>query len=260
MIDCWIDWMVNPTWFPFQFNRILSILVSLLLLSISPPSFLCSDLFLFNKAKSISYFNINDCIALSIYWSMDSQMGIITYKYQSIRTSPLCHYQIQSSWLLKQPVCYQYWTNPSSNHHLIMIGRLASLSFVNVQYVIDGSLVITMIMIEMNDWSIETTILIQYQCNNGKEKQHNQADKIDILIIIESCIGIKNRFETNKQSFHQNVPNQWLINELFSIIDLCLILTRSARMEGTSMNEIKSINQYSKLISIELPGMDPSNQ
>ena len=53
-IDCWIDWMVNPTWFPIQFNRILSILVSLLLLSSSPPSFLCCDLFLFNKAKTIS--------------------------------------------------------------------------------------------------------------------------------------------------------------------------------------------------------------
>ena len=53
-IDCWIDWMVNPTWFPIQVNRILSILVSMLLLSISPPSFLCCDLFLFYKAKSIS--------------------------------------------------------------------------------------------------------------------------------------------------------------------------------------------------------------
>ena len=31
-------------------------------------------------------------------------------------------------------------------------------------------------------------------------------------------------------------------------------------MEETSMNEIKSIKQYSKLISIELPGMDdPTN-
>ena len=30
-----------------------------------------------------------------------------------------------------------------------------------------------------------------------------------------------------------------------------MILTRLARMEETSMNEIKSINQYSKLISIE---------
>ena len=33
------------------------------------------------------------------------------------------------------------------------------------------------------------------------------------------------------------------------------ILTRSARVEETSMNEIKSINQYSKLISIERTGM-----
>ena len=50
-----------------------------------------------------------------------------------------------------------------------MIGRLESLSFVNVQYVIDGSLVITIIMIEMNGSTIETTILIQYHCKNGKE-------------------------------------------------------------------------------------------
>ena len=101
----------------------------------------------------------------------------------------------------KQPVCYQYWTNPNSNHHLVMIGRLESLPFVNVQYVIVGSLVITMMMmIKMNGWSIETTILIQYYCKNGKEKQRNQAGRIDILIIIESWIGIKNRFETNNHT------------------------------------------------------------
>ena len=105
----------------------------------------------------------------------------------------------------KQLVCYQYWTNPSSYHHLVIIGRLESLSFVNVQYVIVGSLVITMMMmIEMNGWSIETTILIQNHCKNGKEKQHNQAGRIDILIIIESWIGIKNRFETNKQTINQS--------------------------------------------------------
>ena len=33
-------------------------------------------------------------------------------------------------------------------------------------------------------------------------------------------------------------------------------MTRSARMEETSMYEIKSIKQYSKLISIEHTGMD----
>ena len=86
---------------------------------------------------------------------------------------------------------------------------------------IDGSLVIKSIIIfELNGRLIETTILIQYHCKNGKEKLYNQADKSDILIIIESCIGIKNRFETNKQSFHPNVPNQWLITEQIKIIDL----------------------------------------
>ena len=35
-----------------------------------------------------------------------------------------------------------------------------------------------------------------------------------------------------------------------------LICTRSARMEETSMNQIKSIKLYSKLISIEFPGMN----
>ena len=101
LIDCRIDWMVNPTWFPIQVSRILSILVSLLLLSSSPPSFLCCELFLFNEAKPISYFSINDGILLSIYWTMDSQMWINTNKCQSIRTIPLCHYQIQSSWLFE---------------------------------------------------------------------------------------------------------------------------------------------------------------
>ena len=33
-------------------------------------------------------------------------------------------------------------------------------------------------------------------------------------------------------------------------------MTRSARIEEASMNEIKLINQYSKLISIELPRMN----
>ena len=108
----------------------------------------------------------------------------------------------------KQPVCYQYWTNPNSHHHLGIIGRLESLSFVNVLYVIDGSFIITMMMmIEMNGWLIGTTILIQYHCKNGKEKQHNQAGRIDIFIIIESCNGIKNRFETNKQSIEMFLIN-----------------------------------------------------
>ena len=55
---------------------------------------------------------------------------------------------------------------------------------------------------DRNEWLIGTIILIQYHCNNEKEKHHNQAERIDILIIIESCIGIKNRFETNKQTIN----------------------------------------------------------
>ena len=94
----------------------------------------------------------------------------------------------------------------------------------------------------MNGWLIETTVLIQYHCKNGNEKQHNQADKVDILIIIESCIGIKNRFETNKQSFHRNVPNQWLITEQFSIIDLLLDFDTISE-NGRNIYEWNQINQ-----------------
>ena len=92
---------------------------------------------------------------------------------------------------------------------------------------IDGSLVIISIVIfEMNGWLIETTILIQYHCKNGNEKQYNQAGKIDILIIMESCIVIKNRFETNNQSFHRNVPNQWIITVKILIIIIIKISIR----------------------------------
>ena len=70
-----------------------------------------------------------------------------------------------------------------------------------------------------------------------QRKQHNQADRSDILIIIESCIGIKNRFETNKQSFHPNVPNQWLITEQFKIIDLLLDLVDKSSENGRNIYE-----------------------
>ena len=46
----------------------------------------------------------------------------------------------------------------------------------NVIY--DSLEIVIMIMIEMNGWSIETTIIIQYHCENDKEKQHNQAGRI----------------------------------------------------------------------------------
>ena len=102
MIDRLLDWLngeSNLISIPIQSDSIHSSFISVIIQFSS--IFLCSDWFLFNKAKSISYFSINDCIALSIYWTMDSQMWIITNKYQSIRSIPLCHCQIQSSWLFE---------------------------------------------------------------------------------------------------------------------------------------------------------------
>ena len=50
----------------------------------------------------------------------------------------------------------------------------------------------------------------------------------------------------------------WLMKwiALIQLWNYSLNLTRSARMEETSMNEVKSINQYLKLISIEQIGMN----
>ena len=94
----------------------------------------------------------------------------------------------------------------------------------------------------MNGWLIETTILIQYHCKNGKEKQHNQAGRTDILINIESWIGIKNRFETSNPSINRNVPNHWLITEQFSIIDLLLDFDKASE-NGRNIYEWNQINQ-----------------
>ena len=169
---------VNKTWFPFQVNRILSFLVSILLLSCSPPFFYAVNysysIWLNQYPFSISmivlhYLSIDQWIHKCGQWSNINPFEpfhCVTIKFI------LPHYP-------KQPVCYQYWTNPYSNHHLIMIGRLESLSFVNAQFVMVGSLVITMMMIiEMNGWLIETTILIQCHCKNGKENSIiRQVDK-----------------------------------------------------------------------------------
>ena len=133
--------------------------------------------------------------------SMDSQMWIIINKYQSIHSIPLCHYQIQSSssWLFEATVCNQYWTNPSSNHHLVIVRRLVLLSFVNVLFVNVGSLVIIWLWWSkcMVDWYINPNTVSLYK---GSEQYQYQAGRIDIVIIIESWIVIKNRFVTNKQS------------------------------------------------------------
>ena len=108
---------------------------------------------------------------------------------------------------------------------------------------IDGSLVKSIVIFEVNGWLIETTILIQYHCKNGKEKQYNQADKSDILIIIESCIGIKNRFETNKQPFHRNVPNQWIITVKIRIRIRIIFDFNTISENGRNIYEWNQINQ-----------------
>ena len=71
-------------------------------------------------------------------------------------------------------------------------------------------------------------------------------------------IGLKQT--NNKQSFHPNVPNQWLITEQFSIIDLMPDSVDKISENGRNIYEWNKINQYSKLISIEHTGMDDSNQ
>ena len=131
-----------------------------------------------------------------------------------------------------------------------MIGRLESLSFVNVQYVIVGSLVITIMMIKMNGWLIETTILIQYHCKNGKEniiisQEGLIFDNHRIMLWDQESVWNK---QTNKQSFHRNLPNQWLITELFSIIDLLLDLDKISE-NGRNIYECNQINQ--KILEID---------
>ena len=66
-------------------------------------------------------------------------------------------------------------------------------------------------------------------------------------------------FGKNKQSKHWIFNDHWVVwnrkENADPMMELLFDWTRSARMEGTSMNKIKSIKQYSKLISIELSRM-----
>ena len=55
-----------------------------------------------------------------------------------------------------------------------------------------------------------------------------------------SRIGLK---QTIIQSFHRNVPNQWLITEQFSIIDLLLDLMDTISENGRNIYEWNQINQ-----------------
>ena len=78
MNDWLLDWSNGKSSMisnPIQFNRIWSnsslvaVIIQLFSLFI-----VYSELFLFNEAKSVSYFNLNDCIALSTCITMDSQI------------------------------------------------------------------------------------------------------------------------------------------------------------------------------------------
>ena len=58
---------------PIQFNRIWSnSSVVAVIIQLFSLFIVYSELFLFNEAKSVSYFNLNDCIALSTCLTMDS--------------------------------------------------------------------------------------------------------------------------------------------------------------------------------------------
>ena len=176
LIEWWIQYDFQCYSIGFYSILLYSIVVSLpcFIHFTSILFYVYSDLFLFNKSKSISWFNINHCIVLycivlSTDLTMDSQMWIII-QYQSIPTIPLCHFMIMIMIMIIRSKQFpinieQILVQTYSNHHLyiIIIGRLDS-SFVNVQYVIIGSLVIIIMMIENNDWLIETTIIIQYHC------------------------------------------------------------------------------------------------
>ena len=78
MNDWLLDWSNGKTSMipnPIQFNRIWSdsSLVAVII-QLSSLFIVYSELFLFNEAKSMSYFNLNNCIALSTCLTMDSQM------------------------------------------------------------------------------------------------------------------------------------------------------------------------------------------
>ena len=74
-------------------------------------------------------------------------------------------------------------------------------------WIVRSMVILIVMMVEKNGRLIERTIIIQYHCKNGKEKQHDQAERIDILIIIESCTGIKNIFVTINQSIKMFLIN-----------------------------------------------------
>ena len=118
---------------PIQFNRISSnsslVAVNIQLFSLF---IVYSEFFLFNEAKSMSYFNLNDCIALStclqwIHKQNNHQISIHSNHSIVSLSNPI--FLIIRSNLFAIIIEQSY-----SNHYLVMIGRLQPSSFVNVQY------------------------------------------------------------------------------------------------------------------------------
>ena len=198
---------------PIQFNSIGfdPILVQLQLIS-SNSLF---SLYTVNYSYSM---RLNQCpISISmiyciIYLFNKGFTNGIIIKYRSIRTIPLCHYQIQSSRLFEATSLLSLLNNPDSILFKPLFGYYWQIAVIIIyEYSINDRCVISNKEHSdfRNEWLIDSnnnpnSVSLQ----KWQRKQHNQADKTDILIIMESCIGIKNRFETNKQSFHRNVSNQ----------------------------------------------------
>ena len=138
-------------------------------------------------------------------------MWIITNKYQSIRTIPLGHYQIPLLIYSKQPVPNHYLSFPISILFKPSFGYYWWITIIIIceylLWIVRSLVILIVMMVEKNCRLIETTIIIQYHCKNGKEKQHDQAERIDILIIIESCTGIKTIFVTINQSIKMFLIN-----------------------------------------------------
>ena len=139
LIDWLLDWSNGKSSMipnPIQFNRVWSNSSLVAVINQLFSLFIVySELFLFNEAKSMSYFNLNDCIALST-----CLQGI--HKWNNHQISIHLNHSIVS---LSNPIFLTVRSNqfaiiieqilaPSySNHYLVIIGRLQSSSLMNIQ-------------------------------------------------------------------------------------------------------------------------------
>ena len=117
LIDCWIDRMVNPAWFPIQFNSIQSDLIQFLFSCSYYPVILSSHCIQWTIpiqwGKTNVLFQSQWLYCIIYLFNNGFKYGIII-KYLSIRTIPLCHYQIQSSWLFEAFSFLSLLNNPRS--------------------------------------------------------------------------------------------------------------------------------------------------